>query len=112
MPKTITWKGSAYRDIKSFPAEARKKAGYELYTVQCGAEPSDWKPMPSVGAGVKEIRIHCREQYRIIYVAKFEESIYVLHGFMKKTQKTVQRDIEIARSRLKEVIHERRREYA
>ena len=66
-------------------------------------DPSDWKPMNNVGRGVREIRIHHEGQYRVIYVAKFDDAVYVLHAFRKKTQKTRKQDIEIARRRLKEI---------
>ena len=71
--------------------------------VQHGLEPSDWKPMRNIGHGVREIRIHTKEQYRIIYVARFKDAIHVLHAFRKKTQKTQTKDIEIARRRYKEI---------
>lgn len=57
--------------------------------------------MPAVGRGVREIRIHHRGQYRVVYVAKFEEAVYVLHAFQKKTQKTRKQDIEITKRRIR-----------
>ena len=66
-------------------------------------DPSDWKPMNNVGRGVREIRIHHEGQYRVIYVAKFDDAVYVLHAFRKKTQKTRKQDIEIARRRFQEI---------
>jgi phage-related protein len=75
----------------------KQEIGYNLDKVQRGQEPSDWKPMSSVGRGVKEIRIHEENEYRVLYVAKFEESIYVLHTFVKKTQQTLKRDIDLAK---------------
>lgn len=72
-----------------FPGEVRREAGYQLARVQAGKDPADWKPMPSVGLGVNEIRV--REDsgaFRVIYVARFAEAIYVLHAFQKKAQKT------------------------
>ena len=101
--KPLNFVGSSLDDLRNFPDEARKAAGFELYSVQSGLEPSDWKPMPSVGRGVKEIRIHVLGEWRIIYVAKFEETVYVLHSFQKKTQKTTQHDIELARKRFKRI---------
>lgn len=77
--------------------------GFELYAVQLGLEPSDWKPMPIVGSGVREIRIHILGEWRVIYVAKLHEVIYVLHSFQKKTRKTGNRDIELARQRYKQI---------
>lgn len=97
--KRLEFVGSSLNDLKEFPAEARRAAGFELSFVQQGLEPSDWKPMSAVGAGVREIRIHVLGEWRIIYVAKFAEAIYVLHVFQKKTQKTRRDDIDLAQSR-------------
>ena len=101
--KPLIFLGSSLDDLRNFPDEARKTAGFELYFVQGGFEPSDWKPMANIGRGVKEIRIHVLGEWRIIYVAKFEEAVYVLHSFQKKTQKTSQHDIELARKRYKQI---------
>lgn len=95
--KRIVWIGSSRDDVRRFPRDARRKAGLELRAVQRGQEPTDFKPIPSVGAGAYEIRIHAQGAYRVFYVAKFEEAIYVLHTFQKKTQKTAKRDLEIGR---------------
>jgi len=97
--KTIVWIGSSRDDLRQFPREARRKAGLELRAVQRGQEPTDFKPIPTVGPGVYEIRIHAQDAYRVFYVAKFEEAIYVLHTFQKKTQKTAKHDIEIGQQR-------------
>ncbi len=99
MDKTIVWIGSSRDDVRRFPREARRKAGLELRAVQRGEEPTDFRPVPSVGSGVYEIRIYAHDAYRVFYVAKFEEAIYVLHAFQKKTQKTAKREIEIGRQR-------------
>ena len=101
--KPLKFSGSVLDDLRDFPAEARREAGFELYNVQIGVNPSDWKPMPSIGSGVREIRIHERGEYRVVYIAKFEEAVYVLHAFQKKTQKTRQSDIEIAKARYKDI---------
>jgi len=101
--KPLNFTGSSLDDLRNFPEEARKAAGFELYAVQRGLEPSDWKPMPGIGRGVKEIRIHVLGEWRIIYVAKFEDAVHVLHSFQKKTKKTNQHDIEIARKRYKQI---------
>lgn len=101
--KPLDFIGSSLDDLRNFPEEARKAAGFELFAVQRGLEPSDWKPMPSIGRGVKEIRIHILGEWRVIYVAKFEDAVHVLHSFQKKTQKTSQHDIEIARKRYKQI---------
>lgn len=95
--------------IKAFPDKARQEAGYQLNRVQHGLEPSDWKPMTSVGSGVIEIRLHRPFEHRVLYVAKFEEGIYALHAFTKKTQKTQKRDLEIAKKAYSEVLKRRKK---
>jgi phage-related protein len=77
----LRWVGSSLVDLRAFPEVARREAGYQLRRVQEGLLPDDWKPMPSVGAGVEEIRLHSGVEHRVLYVAKFEEAIYVLHAF-------------------------------
>ena len=94
--KPIMFAGNSLEDIRNFPAEARRAVGFELTFVQQGLDPSDWKPMKTVGPGVKEIRIHVLGEWRVLYVAKFADAVYVLHGFQKKTQKTCKEDIELA----------------
>lgn len=87
--KEIRWVGSAYDDLLAFPDDPCRSAGFQLSKVQAGWDPDDWKPFGDVGAGTKEIRI--REAsgiYRVMYVAKFEEAVYVLHCLQKKTQAT------------------------
>jgi len=101
--KPLNFIGSSLDDLRNFPEEARKAAGFELFAVQRGLEPSDWKPMPSIGRGVKEIRIHILGEWRVIYIAKFEDAVHVLHSFQKKSRKTNQHDIEIARMRYKQI---------
>lgn len=91
---------TAREDLTDFPLAARRRAGNELWLVQIGAMPSDWKPMRTIGPGAAEIRIHDETgAFRVIYVAKFEDAIYVLHCFEKKSQKTSRRDLELATSR-------------
>jgi len=100
--KPIYWVGSSLKDLLALPDEVRKDAGYQLHRVQNGLEPKNWKPFQEIGSGVKEIRIYDGEgAFRIMYVAKFAEKIYVLHAFQKKTQKTNQKDINIAKTRYK-----------
>ena len=101
--KHLEFVGSSLDDLREFPAEARRAAGFELSFVQQGLDPSDWKPMNEVGAGVREIRIHVLGEWRILYVAKFAEAVYVLHVFQKKTQKTRSEDIELARKRYRQI---------
>ena len=102
--KKIKFLGRSLDDIKNFPESAKRQAGHQLSEVQKGLEPADWKPMGSIGVGVKEIRIKEESgQYRVIYVAKFEGRIYVLHAFQKKTQRTPKKDLDLALSRLKTI---------
>ena len=101
--KPLKFIGSSLDDLRDFPAEARRQAGFELYAVQRGLEPTDWKPMPDIGRGVREIRIHVLGEWRIIYAVQFADAIYVLHGFQKKTQKTRREDIELARRRYRQI---------
>lgn len=101
--KPLNFIGSSLDDLWNFPEEARKAAGFELFAIQRGLESSDWKPMPSIGRGVKEIRIHVLGEWRVIYVAKFKDAVHVLHSFQKKSRKTNQHDIEIARKRYKQI---------
>lgn len=96
--------GGSKTDLKAFPAAVMDDIGHQLFLVQCGLEPDDWKPMTTVGAGVKEIRVKdVAGIFRTVYLATRPEAVYVLHCFQKKTQQTAQRDIELARSRLKDV---------
>lgn len=104
--KPLKFMGSALADLRNFPRDTMREAGYQLNQVQLGFEPSDWKPMKSVGSGVREIRIHKDGEYRVIYIAKLHETVYVLHTFQKKSQKTPWKEIELARSRLKLILEE------
>ncbi|MEI6233547.1 MAG: type II toxin-antitoxin system RelE/ParE family toxin [Planctomycetota bacterium] len=101
--KPVVFLGSSLDDLREFPDEARRAAGHELLQVQLGEEPSDFKPMPSIGKGAYEIRVHLWGEWRVVYVAKFKDSVYVLHSFQKKTQKTSQSDIELAAKRYKNI---------
>jgi len=107
--KEIRWVGSSYGDLLAFPKDARKDAGFQLGKVQAGLDPADWKPFDDVGAGTREIRIRdANGIYRVMYVAKFEESIYVLHCFRKKTQATSKQDKAIAKARYRAVVSARK----
>jgi phage-related protein len=105
--KPIEFRGSALTDLRDFPVVARREAGYQLDQVQHGGDPDDWKPMNTVGKGVREIRI--REEngaFRVIYVAKFSDAVYVLHCFPKKTKQTSKADIDLAAKRYKDLVKE------
>ena len=111
--KPAVWIGSSYRDILEFSPAARRAAGHNPGLVQNGLCPDDWKPMDGVGPGTHEIRVVTAEnggsiQHRVFYVAKFEEAVYVLHAFEKKTQKTSRHDIEIGRARYRQMLQNRR----
>jgi len=101
--KRIYWIGSSLSDLSNFSKEAKRKAGFQLRAIQKGQKPTDFKPMPTVGKGVEEIRVRTGDIYRIFYVSRFEEAVYVLHSFQKKTQKTSSRDIEIGQKRYREM---------
>ena len=102
--KGIEFMGLTLKVVRSFPTLVKREAGHQLDRVQHGLEPTDWKPMKSVGRGVCEIRIQFEGQYRVIYVASFPKKIYVLHAFQKKTQKTGRQHIDTAKRALKEVL--------
>ena len=103
--KPITFVGDALAALQDFPADARRETGYQLERVQRGLAPDDWKPMPSIGAGVREIRVRDeRGAFRVIYVATIGDRIHVLHAFQKKTRQTAKRDIDLAASRIRRII--------
>lgn len=97
--RPIHWLGDSLVRLRSAPADIRSDAGYQLELVQRGESPADFKPMPEVGPGVMEIRLHGANEFRVFYVARFEEAVYALHCFVKKTQKTGKADIDLGRRR-------------
>ena len=100
--KPVAWMGDSRKRMREFSPTARQQAGHELMRVQSGREPTDWKPMPSIGVGAKEIRVRdASGAWRVIYVAKFEEAVYVLHAFQKKTQRTSKQDLDKGKARYK-----------
>ncbi|MDH6593656.1 phage-related protein [Variovorax sp. TBS-050B] len=108
--KEIRWVGSSHADLLAFPVETRRTAGFELGKVQAGLDPTDWKPFGEVGPGTREIRLRDASGiYRVMYVANFEEAIYVLHCFQKKTQATSAQDKAIARARYRAVREARKK---
>lgn len=109
-PKPIEFMGSALDDLRSFPLLIRRDIGYQLNQVQHGDEPDDWKPMPTIGKGVREIRVKdASGAFRVVYVAKFASAVYVLHCFQKKTQKTSKADLDLAKKRLSDLEKELKR---
>lgn len=107
--KQAVFEGDTLDELLSFPPAACEAAGFQIYLVELGRDPDDWKPMKTIGPGVREIRVAGADgQFRVIYVAKFEEAVYVLHAFAKKTQKTPQRNLDIAAARYKALMKRRR----
>jgi phage-related protein len=108
--KPVEWLGDSLKKLKSWPKAVRHDVGGELQAVQYGRDPSDWKSMATIGLGVREIRVaNDGDQYRVIYLAKFVEAVYVLHVITKKkVQKTAKRDLIIAESRYRELIRLRK----
>jgi phage-related protein len=105
--KPVVFLGDALGRVKGFPEDARRTIGHELRDVQNGGEPSDWKPMPSVGPGVREIRVReASGAFRVVYLANLKTAVYVLHAFRKKTQATPKADLDLARARLRTLLAE------
>lgn len=109
--KPLDWVGPARKELQAFPKSARYLAGTNLYRVQRGDDPKDWKPLEEIGPGACEIRVRSAEggtmQHRVIYVAKFPEAVYVLHAFEKKTQQISPHHMEVAQSRYKQLLRRR-----
>jgi phage-related protein len=105
--KMLKFRGSALNDLRAFPNSVRHEAGYQLDKVQNEQTPTDWKPMATIGKGVQEIRIRDEAgTFRVIYVAKFADAVYVLHCFQKKTQKTSKMDLDLAVKRYGDLMKE------
>ncbi|MCL1826299.1 MAG: type II toxin-antitoxin system RelE/ParE family toxin [Betaproteobacteria bacterium] len=101
--KTVIFMGDSRECIRDFPEGARYETGRQLLRVQKGLDPLDWKPMRTVGVGVREVRVHAGGQFRVFYVTSIGNALYVLHAFQKKTQKTSPKDIALGRERLKQI---------
>lgn len=100
--KPVVFLGDSRADLRAFPEDARNEAGYQLESVQRGDNPKDWKPMKTVGPGVREIRIaEASGAFRVLYVANLSDRVLVLHAFQERTQQTQQSDIALAKQRLK-----------
>ena len=103
--KPLTFLVDSLKRVREFPEDARQDTGYQLDRVQRGMQPDDFKPMPSIGKGVDEIRVRDETgAYRVVYTARLAEAVYVLHAFQKKTQATSKRDIDLAVERFKELM--------
>ncbi len=106
--KPVNFLGDSLKCMRDFSEDARQDAGYQLDRVQKGMQPDDFRPMPSIGKGVEEIRVWDDSgTFRVIYTARFAEAVYVLHAFQKKTQTTAKRDIETARERYAQLMRDR-----
>ena len=102
--KPVVFLGDSLDRLRTFPERGRRDAGFQLDRVQRGLDPDNWKPMTTIGAGVREIRVHnVSGAFRVVYVALFAEGVYVLHAFQKKTQHTAPRDLSLAKSRFREL---------
>lgn len=102
--KRLEFLGDSLEQLRDFPEAARKQAGVQLHKVQLGLDPSDWKPMTTVGPGVREIRIRDEAgAFRVLYIATQGDAVYVLHAFQKKTQKTAKNDLNLAISRMRQI---------
>ncbi|APT60213.1 hypothetical protein RGI145_22990 (plasmid) [Roseomonas gilardii] len=100
--KPITFLGDSLARLRDFPEDARSEAGFQLRAVQAGDDPADWKPMKTVGPGVREVRVReASGAFRVLYLATLPDRVLVLHAFEKRTQQTSQKDIEIAAKRLR-----------
>lgn len=97
--KPVSFVGSSRDDLREFPSDVRRMIGLELMRLQLGGTPGDFKPLRQVGLGAYEIRVQLGGAWRVIYVAKFESAIYVLHAFQKKSRRTAQLDINLAARR-------------
>jgi phage-related protein len=107
--KPLCFLGDSLQRLREFPEDARQDAGYQLDQVQRGRQPADFKPMPAVGTGVEELRVwDDAGTYRVIYLARLRNAVYVLHAFQKKTRATPKHDIEVAKSRYAELMRGRR----
>ncbi|OWJ65771.1 type II toxin-antitoxin system RelE/ParE family toxin [Inquilinus limosus] len=104
MTAPIVFLGDSLDRLREFPDTARREAGIELRQVQLGLDPSDWKPMKTIGPGVREIRIRDKAgAFRVIYVVRRGDAVYVLHAFQKKTQQTAKKDLDLAAARLRQI---------
>lgn len=103
--KKLRFLGDSLAQIRDFCSDAKQDVGYQLDKIQRGEQPDDFKPMPSIGKGVEEIRVWDESgTYRVIYTARLKNAVYVLHAFQKKTQTTAKKDLDLAKSRFAELM--------
>jgi phage-related protein len=105
--KPVAFIGRALSELKAFPDAARREAGFQIFNLQNGVDPDDWKPLVGVGPGVMEIRIHEGDEFRVVYVARMPEALYVIHAFQKKSQATAKRNLETIKRRYAVMLKER-----
>ncbi|MXW49434.1 MAG: type II toxin-antitoxin system RelE/ParE family toxin [Gammaproteobacteria bacterium] len=99
--KVAKFAGSSLADLRAFPKAARVDMGRQIDRLQQGLDPHNWRPLPSVGRGVREIRIRSEGNiYRSMYVTNIDDVVYILHVFEKKSQRTPTQAIKIAKARL------------
>ena len=99
--KEVVFVGSSLEDLRGYPKDVRADMGYQIDRVQCGLDPTDWRPLAAVGSGVRELRVRgLNREYRGMYITTIGDAVYVLHVFVKKSQKTPRKDMEIAKKRL------------
>ena len=108
--KPVVWRGSSRRDVRGFSPAGRRAVGRQLRRLQEGRDPTDWKPLSTVGTGAIEIRVHAEGEYRVIVAARFAQAVYVLHAFVKKSRKMPMSDLILARKRFRERSMERARD--
>ena len=107
--KPLRFRGISLEAPREFSVDARQGAGFQLDRIPRGLEPDDWKPMATVGSGVKELRVWDEAgTFRVIYLAKLGEAVHLLHCFQKKTEQTSEKDMRLARKRYKDLMKERR----
>lgn len=109
MLKELRFLGNSLAALRAFPSRPRQDAGFQLDKLQRGGRPDDYKPMPAIGKGVEELRTWTQEgTYRVVYVARFADAVYVLHAFQKKSQATPRVALELARQRYAELLRLRK----
>ena len=102
--RRLSWIGTSLQDVRRLPAVVRRAIGFELDAVQRGMDPADWKPMPAVGLGVREVRIHVAGEHRVLYLARLRDAVHVLHVFEKKSRRTSGKDLALGRVRYRQVL--------
>ena len=103
--RPVAFLGDSLDALRSFPDSAKREVGFQIDRLQRGLDPDDWKPMKTVGPGVREIRVRdASDAYLVVYTATLADAVYVLHAFQKKSQATSQRDLELAAARLRDLM--------